>query len=56
MASSYADDDDVNILGRSMLVIKKHSDALLVASKETGIEVSAEKAKYMVMSREQKAG
>jgi hypothetical protein len=35
---------------------KKNTEALLVASKETGLEVNAEKTKYMVMSREQNAG
>ena len=30
--------------------------AVLVAGKENGIEVNADKTKYMVMSRDQKAG
>jgi len=29
---------------------------LIVASKETGLEVNADKTKYMVMSRDQNAG
>ena len=41
MASSYA--DDVNILGRSIRAIKKISVALVVASKEIGLEISAER-------------
>ena len=53
-ASSYA--DYVNVLGRWIRAIKKKSEALVVASKETGLEVSAEKAKYMAMSRDQNAG
>jgi hypothetical protein len=31
-------------------------EALLIASKEIGLEVNAEKTKYMVMSRDQNAG
>jgi len=54
LASSYA--DDVNMLGRSIRAIKKNSEALVVASKETGLEISAEKAKYIIMSREQNVG
>jgi len=36
--------------------IKKKAEVLVVASKETGVEVNADKTKYMVMSREQDAG
>jgi len=42
--------DDVNILGGSVHTIKKNAEALVVASKETGLEVNADKTKYMVMS------
>jgi hypothetical protein len=35
---------------------KEKSEALVVASKETGLEVNADKTKYMVMSRDQNAG
>jgi hypothetical protein len=45
--------DYVNILGGSVHAIKKHIEALVVASKEIGLEVNAEKTKYMVMSRDQ---
>ena len=31
-------------------------NALLVATKETGLEVNADKTKYMVMSRDRNAG
>ena len=48
--------DDVNILGESIHTVKENAEALIVASKETGLEVNADKTKYMVMSREQKAG
>jgi hypothetical protein len=37
--------DDVNILGGSIHTIKKKTQALIVASKETGLEVNAEKTK-----------
>ena len=33
-----------------------HAEALVVASKEIGLEVNADKTKYMVMSRDQNAG
>jgi hypothetical protein len=48
--------DDVNILGRSIYTIKKYRGAILVAIKEIGLEVNADKTKYMVMSGDQKAG
>jgi hypothetical protein len=43
-------DDDVNILGGSVCTIKKNTEALVFASKENGLEVLADKTKYMVMS------
>jgi len=48
--------DDVNLLGGSIHTIKKNAEALVVASKEIRLEVNADKVKYMVMSRDQKAG
>jgi len=48
--------DDVNILGSSVHIAKENAEALVVASKETGLEVIADKSKYMVMSRDQNAG
>jgi hypothetical protein len=48
--------DDVNILGGSIHTIRKNTEALLITSKEIGLEVNAEKTKYMVMSRDQNAG
>jgi hypothetical protein len=38
------------------VVIRKNTEALLIASKEIGLEVNAEKTKYIVMSRDQIAG
>jgi hypothetical protein len=48
--------DKANILGGSIHTIRKNTEALLIASKEIGLEVNAEKTKYMVMSRDQNAG
>jgi len=48
--------DDVNILAGSKHTVKKNTEALLVASKEIGLEVNADKTKCMVMSRDQNAG
>jgi hypothetical protein len=48
--------DDVNILGGSVHTIKKNAEALLVASKQTGLEVNANQNKCMVMSRDQNPG
>jgi hypothetical protein len=48
--------DDVNILGGSVHTIKKNTETLVVASKETGLDVNADKTKYMVMSGDQNAG
>ena len=48
--------DDVNILGGSIHTRRKNKEALVVASKEIGKEVNAEKNKYMVMSQNQSAG
>jgi hypothetical protein len=48
--------DDVNILGRSLHTIKRNTEVLLVASKDIGLEVNAEKTKFMEMSQDQNAG
>jgi hypothetical protein len=48
----YVDD----ILGGSVHTVKKETDAMVVASKEIGLEVNADKTKYMAMSRDQNAG
>ena len=42
--------DNVNIFEGSVHTINKNAEALVVASKETGLEVNADKTKYMVMS------
>jgi len=48
--------DDVNILEGSIHTLKENAEALVAANREIGLEVSADKTKYMVMSRHQNAG
>jgi hypothetical protein len=50
------DVDDVNMLGGSIHSIMKSAESLVVASKEIGLEVNADKTKNMVISRDQIAG
>jgi len=42
--------NDVNILGGSIHTVKENTEALVAATREIGLEVSADKTKYMVMS------
>jgi hypothetical protein len=42
--------DNVNIFAESIHTIKKNTEAIIVARKEIGLEVNAEKTKYVVMS------
>jgi hypothetical protein len=42
-------------LGGSAHTIKKNTVTLVVVSKEIGLEVNADKTKYMVISRDQNA-
>jgi hypothetical protein len=42
--------DDVNLLGNSVNTVKENSETLLETSRETGLEINAEKIKYMIMS------
>jgi len=48
--------DDVNILGGSILTLKENAEASVAATREIGLEVSTDKTKYMVVSRDQNAG
>jgi hypothetical protein len=48
--------DHVIALVRSVHKIRKNTEALVVVSKESGLEVTDDKTKYMVMSRDQHAG
>ena len=48
--------DDVNILGGSVHTVKKNAETLVAAAREIGLEVNADKTKYMVVySRDQRA-
>ena len=49
-------DNDVNVLGGTIHTLKENAEALVAATREIGLEVSADKIKYMVMSRDQDAG
>ena len=46
-APSEEKSDDSKLSGHT---IKKNAEALIVASKEIGLEVNADKTKYVVMS------
>ena len=48
--------DDVNIWGRTVLTIEKSTEDLVDGSKETRLEVNADKTEYTVMSRDQNVG
>jgi hypothetical protein len=48
--------DGRSFTGPDCNTIRKNTEALLIASKEIGLEVNAEKTKYIVMSRDQNAG
>ena len=48
--------DDVNKLGGSTHTLKEKAEALVAATRETGLEVNADKTKYVVMFRDQNAG
>jgi len=43
---------DINILGGSAHTLKENAEASVAAAREIGLEVSADKTKYMVMSRD----
>ena len=48
--------DDIDVLVGSVNTIKENAEALVFFSMEIGIEVTADKTKYMFMSRDQNAG
>jgi len=48
--------DDVNILGGSIHILKKNAETIVAATRKIGLEVNADKYKYMAISRDQNAG
>jgi len=49
--------DDVNILAGSIHTLKENAEALIAAAtRKIGLQLSADKTTYMVMSRDQNAG
>ena len=46
----------MSVLGGSVHNVKKNAEALVAATKETGLEVNAHNTKYMTVSRDQNAG
>jgi hypothetical protein len=48
--------DEVNLLGDSINTIKENTESILKASRDVGIEINAEKTKYMMMSRHPNSG
>jgi hypothetical protein len=52
--ANYA--DDVNVMGGSVHTITENAEALVVVSKQSGLEINADKTKYMIMPQDQNAG
>jgi hypothetical protein len=47
--------DDANLLRDNIVTIKKHKETLIDAIKKVGLDVHAEKIKYMLLSHHQNA-
>jgi hypothetical protein len=48
--------DDINLMGDSVNTIKENTETLIEASRDVGLEINAEKTKYMIMSRHPNSG
>jgi hypothetical protein len=48
--------DDVNLLGDSVNTIKENTETLLETGRDIGLEINAEKTKYMIVSRHPNSG
>jgi hypothetical protein len=48
--------DDVNVLGGSVHTVKENAEALVVATKEIGLEVNADKSTWLCLRSECRAG
>jgi hypothetical protein len=48
--------DDMNLLGHSTNTIKEDTETFSEASRDVGLEINAEKTKYMIMSHHQNSG
>ena len=47
--------DEMHILGGSVNTVKENAEVLVFATKEIGLELNADKTKYMIVSRNQNA-
>ena len=45
--------DDVNILGENLQTIRENTEIFIKASKDSDLEASSDKTKYMITSRQQ---
>ena len=48
--------DDVNTLGGSVHTVKVKAESIVFASKESGLDVCADKPKHIIILRDQNAG
>jgi hypothetical protein len=48
--------DDVNLLGDSVNTVKEKVEALLEVRRDIGLEINADKTKYMIMYRHLNSG